>query len=106
MCGIPRVWDGEVSEKEQAMELCPRGNLLIRSDSRAAIQAVVKAGKRGRTRSGALGRVVDTIGARTRLMGRQAVHAGIQGNEVADELAGRATLKIGRGVVTCGGLAA
>ena len=49
------VWDGEVAGMAEALERGPRGRgMLILADSMAAIQAVRKAGKTGKARSGEL----------------------------------------------------
>ena len=44
---ITTVWDAEVTAIAETLRRCKGGRLLILSDSKAAIAAIVKAGKRG-----------------------------------------------------------
>ena len=56
------VWDGEVAGMAEVLEHGPRERgMLILADSMAAIQAVKKAGKTGKARSGQLVRVMKEV---------------------------------------------
>ena len=58
------VWDGEVAGIRQALRIMPEGDLLVLSDSKAAIQAVVKAARLGMASTRDLREVVDMVGER------------------------------------------
>ena len=89
------VWDGEVVGIEDRIRNCPRGPVWILSDSRAAIAAVVNAGRTGRASTGSLANAVARMVYWVRRRGEGAVklswvkgHAGVVGNEEADKRAG------------------
>ena len=72
------------------------GRLLILSDCKAAIAAIIKVGKRGQGRTKELREAVNLI-AKSFRKDNKAVclswvksHIGIEGNEIADKLANRA----------------
>ena len=89
---IATVWDGEVAGIRQAHRMAPEVDMLVLSDSTAALQAIRRAacGGRGRTRD--LVELVDEVGRRTLLglstrFGWVKANAGIDGNERADLMA-------------------
>ena len=89
---IATVWDGEVAGIRQALRMAPEVDMLVLSDSTAALQAIVRAARsrRGRTRD--LVEVVDEVGRRSLLglsirFGCVKAHTGINGNERADLMA-------------------
>ena len=89
---IATVWDGEVAGIRQALRMAPEVDMLVLSDSTAALQAIVRAAHSGRGRTRDLVEVVDEVGRRGRLglstqFGWVKAHAGIGGNERADLMA-------------------
>ena len=56
---IATVWDGEVAGIRQALRMAPDGDLLVLSDSMAALQAIKRAAEGGRGRSRDLVEVLD-----------------------------------------------
>ena len=107
------VWDGEITGMK--MGLRAAGNtsekVIILSDSKAAIQAVINAGRRGKARTRDLAHLGRQIRNRQDLYGQDNVavgwvkaHVGIEGNERADEMAKMGVAKEGRNNVTEGGL--
>jgi len=96
---LATVWDGEVCGVRGALEDAPsESNILILSDSQAAIAAVKKAGRTGRARTRDLKVVMEEIKERQSRLGPNAVsfgwvkaHNELHGNEEADRLAKEAT---------------
>jgi len=96
---LATVWDGEVCGVRGALEDAPsETNVLILSDSQAAIAAVKKAGKTGKARTADLRKVMMEIKERQSRLGPNAVsfgwvkaHNEVHGNEKADQLAKQAT---------------
>jgi len=96
---LATVWDGEVCGVRGALEDAPRdSNVLILSDSQAAIAAVKKAGRTGKARTRDLKVVMEGIRERQSRLGPKAVsygwvkaHNELHGNEEADRLAKEAT---------------
>jgi len=96
---LATVWDGEVSRVREALEDAPsETNVLILSDSQAAIAAVKKAGRTGKARTRDLKIVMEEIRERQSRLGPNAVsfgwvkaHNELHGNEEADRLAKEAT---------------
>ena len=89
---IATVWDGEVAGIRQALRMAPKVDVLLLSDSTAALRAIRRAARsrRGRTRD--LVEVVDEVGRHSLLglstrFGWVKAHAGINGNERADLMA-------------------
>ena len=58
------VWNREIAGMRLALESVPEGGVLVPSDSRAAIRAVVEAARLDVGRTGHLVRMVDLIGER------------------------------------------
>jgi len=93
------VWDGEVCGMRGALEDAPsETNILILSDSQAAIAAVKKAGRTRKARTADLRRVMMDIKERQTRLGPNAVSLGwvkahneVYGNERADQLAKHTT---------------
>ncbi|KAF8463325.1 hypothetical protein BDZ91DRAFT_796479 [Kalaharituber pfeilii] len=107
---IEKGRDGEVKGMRKGIEKAVAApvNLVILTDSQAAIAAVRKAGRTGKARTGDLKRVMEMITERkkkgdVKLMWVKA-HIGIAGNEAADVEAKKAADRIGKSVVTEGGL--
>jgi len=74
---LATVWDGEVCGVREALEDAPsESNILILSDSQAAIAAVKKAGRTGRARTADLRRVMIDIKERQTRLGPNAVSLG------------------------------
>jgi len=96
---LATVLDGEVCGVRGALEDAPsESNVLILSDSQAAIAAVRKAGRTGKARTADLRRVMMDIKERQTRLGPNAVSFGWVkahnegcGNEKADQLAKHAT---------------
>ena len=96
---LATVWDGEVCGVRGGLEDAPsKNNVLIFSDSQAAIAAVKKAGRTGRARTHDLKVVMERINERQSRLGPNAVsfgwvkaHNELHGNKEADELAKEAT---------------
>ena len=89
---IATVWDGEVAGIRQALRMAPDVDMLVLSDSTAALRAIKWAADRGRGRSMDLVEVVDEIGRRTTKglstqFGWVKAHVGVDGNERADLMA-------------------
>ena len=89
---IATAWDGEVAGIRQVLRMAPEVDMLVLSDSTAALQAMKRAacGWRGCTRD--LVEVVDEVGRRNLLglstrFGWVKAHTGIDGNERADLMA-------------------
>lgn len=67
---VATVWGGEVCGMRGALEGAPEdSNILILSDSQAAIAAVRKAGRRGKTGTADLRRVIMDVKERQRKLG-------------------------------------
>ena len=107
------VGDGEITGMKLGLRAA--GNteekIIILSDSKAAIQAVINAGRRGKARTRDLAHLGQQIPRRQDLYGLDNVavgwvkaHVGIEGNERADEMAKMGAAKEGRDHVTEGGL--
>ena len=86
---IATVWDGEVAGIRQALRMAPEIDILVLSDSTAALHAIKHAARDGRGHSRDL---VDEVGRRCRMglstrFGWVKAHIGIDGNEKADLMA-------------------
>ena len=86
---IATVWDGEVAGIRQALRMTPEVDILVLSDSTAALRAIKRAACNGRGRTRDLVEVVDEVGRRNLLglstqFGWVKAHAGVDGNERAD----------------------
>ena len=103
------VWDGNITGMK--MDLKAAGNIedkvIILSDSTAAIQVVINAGRRSETRTRDLVQLGNNIGCGQDLYGPDnatvgwvKAHVGIEGNERADEMAKIGAAKEGRNHVT------
>ena len=96
---LATVWDGEVCGVRGEFEDAPsESNVLILSDSQAAIAAVKKAGRTGRARTRDLKVVMEGIRERQSRLGPNVVlfgwvkaHNELHDNEEADRLAKEAT---------------
>ena len=105
------VWDVEVAGIEDGIRNCPRGTVWILSDSKAAIAAVVNAGRTGRASTGSLANAVARMVYRVHRRGEGAVklswvkgHTGVVGNEEVEKRAGWCTSRTGERSVTEGGI--
>ena len=89
---VATLWDGEVAGIRQALRMAPDIDILVLSDSTAALQAVVRAARNRRGLTRDLVEVVDEVGRRA-LMGLSTrfglvkAHVGIGRNERADLMA-------------------
>ena len=89
---IATVWDGEVSGIRQALRMAPDMDMLVLSDSSAALWAIKRAADRGRGHSRDLVEVVDEVGRHSMRelstqFGWVKAHVGVDGNERADLMA-------------------
>ena len=89
---IATVWDGEVAGIRQPLMMAPEVDVLVLSDSTAALQAIKGAARSAHGHTRDLVQVVDEIGRRSLLglstqFGWVKAHAGIVGNERADLMA-------------------
>ena len=107
------VWDGEITGMKLGLRAAGNTDekVIILSDSKAAIQAIINAGRRGKARTRDQAHLVQQIRRRQDLYGQDNVavgwvkaHVGIEGNERADEMAKMGAAKEGRDHVTEGGL--
>ena len=91
----PTALDCEIAGIRDALERCmPDSKILVLSDSKAAIAALVTAGKTGKARTHDVARAIEAIRERQERLGEDAVviswvkaHIGIVGNEMADAVA-------------------
>ena len=89
---IATVWDGEVAGIRQALRMAPDVDILVLSDSTAALRAIKQAAGSGRGRPKDLVEVVDEVGRRSTKelsthFGWGKAHVGVDGNERADLMA-------------------
>ena len=89
---IATVWDEEVAGIRQALRMAPVVDMLVLSDSTAALRAIKQAADKGRARSRDLVEVVNEIGRRpakglSTQCGWVKAHVGVDGNERADLMA-------------------
>ena len=110
---VATVWDGEITGMKMGLKAAGNtdNKVIILSNSKAAIQAVINAGRRGNARTKDLVQLGKDIRNRQSLYGLDNVtvgwvkaHVGIEGNERADEMAKMGATKEGRNHVTEGGL--
>lgn len=89
---VATVWDGEVVGIRQAIQLSSYVNVLVVSDSKAALMAIVNAVRQGQGMTRDLVELVDEVG-RCALLGLRTrfgcvnAHVGISGNKRADMMA-------------------
>ena len=86
---IATVWDGEVASIPQALRMTLEVDILVLSDSRAALRAIKRAARSGRGRTRDLVEMVDEVGRHSLLglstqFGWVKAHAGVDGNGRAD----------------------
>ena len=83
------VWDGEITGVLEATKRFETGEqILLLADSKAAISAVRKAGKKGKARTQDLKELMEVLGWREREgAGWVKSHIRIEGSEKADEMA-------------------
>ena len=90
------VWDGEIRGISGALQAATQQpDLLILADSRASLAAVKKAGLTGKARTRELSRIIHLIRNRegkTTKLGWVESHIGVEGNELAEQQAKKATL--------------
>ena len=89
---IATMWDGEVAGIRQALRMAPDVDVLVLSDSTAALRAIKRAADKGRGHSRDLVEVVDEVGRRitkglSMQFGWVKAHVGVDGNEHADLMA-------------------
>ena len=89
---IATVRDGEVAGIRQTLRMAPDVDVLVLSDSTAALRAIKRAADKGRGRSRDLVEVVDEVGRRimkglSTQFGWVKAHVGVVGNERADLMA-------------------
>ena len=89
---IATVWDGEVAGIRLALTMVPDVDILVLSNSTAALWAVKRAAGSGRGRSRDLVEVVDEMGRRSTKglsthFGWVKAHVGVDRNERADLMA-------------------
>ena len=89
---IATLWDGEMAGIPQALRMAPDVDVLVLSDSTAALQAIKQATDKGRGRSRDLVEVVDEVGRRvtkglSTQFGWVKAHVGVGGNKRADLMA-------------------
>ena len=89
---VATVWDGKIAGIRQALRLAPDVDMLVLTDSRAALMDIEKSANIGRGRTRDLVEVLDEVGRRSLLglstrFGWAKAHAGIRGNERADQMA-------------------
>ncbi|KAF8416447.1 hypothetical protein EV426DRAFT_686075 [Tirmania nivea] len=104
---VAMVWDGEMAGIRGNLERAEGDKeILILSDSQAAIMSLVKAGKRGRARTHDIKRIMSRLSSATTKIhfGWVKSHIGIEGNERADTLAKAGAQKRGVHIITEGGI--
>lgn len=89
---VATVWDGKVAGIQQALLMASDVDLLVLTDSKAAVASIVQAGQLGKGRTRDLVEVVNGVGRHLALglMVRfrwVKAHVEIQGNERVDTLA-------------------
>ena len=89
---IATVWDGEVARIRQALRMAPDVDILVLSESTAALQAIRRAAGSGRGRFTDLVEVVDEVGRGSMnelstQFGWVKDHIGIDGNKRAELMA-------------------
>lgn len=92
---LATVWDGGIAGLERGLRAAGDADqVLMLADSKAAIKAIVTAGRTGNARTRALGALGTKVKRRKDLYGADAVrfgwvkaHVGISGNEGADAMA-------------------
>ena len=107
------VWDGEITGMKIGLRAASNkeDKVIILSDSKAAIQAVINSGRRGKAQTRDLVQLGNYIRTRQDLYrpdnvtgGWVKAQVGIEGNERADEMAKMGAAKEGRNHVTKGSL--